>query len=205
MVADAAAGGRLEEHSRVEDPIGVERRLDAAHQRQPSGWLQLQKVGALLGADAVLSGDRPAQSRRLRIDRTQEQPPLLAVGLEHREVNVAVTGMAAAGNQRSVSGSNLSDRGEEERELGSRHHRVHDVVRPGRLGGPRHAPTGTDQRLRGMPRKHVSVQRTPLHEHYSEAVHIGLEASLVILLEHHEQVGQGVSWTVDGMPRSSPA
>src|SRR5947199_1465620 len=94
--------GSVEESARVENAVGVERDLDAAHELDLGRVLELEVVPLLLLAHAVLARDGTAQ-RHARL----EQPPqdlvaLLRIGLEDRQVDVAVAGVTAPGDQRLV-------------------------------------------------------------------------------------------------------
>ena len=79
--------------------MGIERRLDAAHELELHWVLQSGKVRQLGRADPVLTGDGPTEVDAGGQNVVDESVAHLGVGLEHRKVDVAVTGMAASHHQ----------------------------------------------------------------------------------------------------------
>jgi len=94
----------------AEDVVGVEGRLDALQECEPGRWLERQEVGTLGGADAVLAGDRAARLEARRQHGGDELGAAAPIGLEHREVHVAVTHVAAAGDEGLVGLGQRADR-----------------------------------------------------------------------------------------------
>ncbi len=127
---------RIEDRAGVEDAARVERRLDAAHQRELRRVLELGDVRLLLGADAVLARDRAAELHARGEHVADEVVPHVRVLLEHREVDVAVARVAAADDERAVPLRELRHRGHVLRDRRARHDHVEDVVGAGGLRGP---------------------------------------------------------------------
>ena len=78
-----------------EDPRGVEGPLDGAHELERHRILHLEEVGQLRRPDAVLARDGAPDGERQFEAGVHEGVPLLVVGLEDRDVDVAVADVAA--------------------------------------------------------------------------------------------------------------
>ena len=91
-----------EQPVRAEDPAGVEGPLDGPHELQGHRILHLEEVGQLRRADAVLARDGAPDGQRQLEARVHEGVAPLRVGLEDREVDVAVADVAAARDEGAV-------------------------------------------------------------------------------------------------------
>src|SRR5438876_5451815 len=94
--------GSVEQRSGVEDAVRIEGGLDSTHQRNLVRVLELEKVLLLLLADAVLGRDRAAHLHAGRDDRVHDPVTHLVVGLEHRQMDVAVARVSGRADQRRV-------------------------------------------------------------------------------------------------------
>ena len=71
----AQAPLQLEKLARIEDAVGIERRLDPAHQLDLQRAFEAQQLVALQLADAVLGGDRAAEAGNDIVHRRGHRPP----------------------------------------------------------------------------------------------------------------------------------
>src|SRR5918994_2620514 len=172
--------GSVEEGARVENAVRVERGLDAAHELDLGRVLELEVVALLFLAHTVLTRDGAAE-RHARLEQpAQHLVALLGVGLEHREVDVAVAGVTAPGDQRLIGLPELGDLGHELRYGGARNHDVDDVVGVVRLGDPERLLAGVDELHRGLGRQHVHVERAELGELLAEGLHVLVEPARLL-------------------------
>ena len=86
----------------------------------------------------------------------------LGVGLEDRQVHVAVAGVAAAGDQRAGGRGQLVDPAEVGGDGGPGDDHVDDVVGAGGLGRPERLLAGLDELGPGVGGQHVDVERAQL-------------------------------------------
>ena len=132
-----------------------------------------------------------AAERHARLEQpAQHLVALLGVGLEHREVHVAVAGVAAPGDQRPVRLPELGDLGHELGDGRARHDDVDDVVGVVRLRDPERLLARVDELHRGLRRQHVHVERAQLGELLAERLHVLVEPVRVLVLHHHDEVGE---------------
>ena len=85
-----------------EDARGVEGPFDGAHELQRHRILQLQEVGQLRRPDAVLARDGTPDAQGQLEAGVHEGVPPLVVGLEDRDVDVAVADVAAPRDEGAV-------------------------------------------------------------------------------------------------------
>src|SRR5690242_8997355 len=126
----------IEDGAGVEDAVRVEGGLDATHEGELRGRLELLHVPLLLRADAVLARDRAAELHPRREDVADQPTPRVPVGLEDGEVHVAVARVTAADDQRPALAGQLTDLRHVPGDRRARHHHVDDVVGTGCLRGP---------------------------------------------------------------------
>ena len=96
-------------------PSGSNAALIRRHERELGRILELEEVAALLGADAVLARDGAAERGAAVKTLRSTCSSALGVRLEHREVDVAVAGVAAADDDRAAV---LRDHGHLREKLG---------------------------------------------------------------------------------------
>ena len=187
--ADAGAGAST--CARVEDARGVERRLDPAHQLELDRVLELGERRQLGRADPVLAGDGTAQPDAGGQDVVDELASHRRVGLEHRQVDVAVPGVAAPDHQRSGGRGQVGHRRQEGGDGGPGHDHVDDVVGAGRLRRPEGLLPGRDQVVarRGRAARRRRGRRASASSPASASVSSS-SAVLVVALEDDHQVGE---------------
>ena len=130
----AQAPLQLEQLARIEDAVGIERRLDPAHQRDLQRALEAQQLVALQLADAVLGGDRAAEAGNDIVHRRGHRPPQRQIRrFVHagrlRDVVVHVAVAEVTEDDRPRAGAHARDgRVGGGEELGDARHRHRNVV-----------------------------------------------------------------------------
>ena len=187
---DRVGGLGGEDRPRVEDAAGVEGRLDPAHELELHRVLEIGVGGQLRRADPVLARDGAAEAHGRGQDVVEEPMADHGVGLEDREVDVAVADVPTADHQRAGRRGQLGDVGQVGRDRGPGHHRVDDVVGAGRLGRPERLLPGRDEVVAGVVGQHVDVERAELGELVGDRRGVLLDPVVVVVLEDDDQVGE---------------
>ena len=151
--------------------------------------LELEEVGLLLGADAVLARDRAAEVHAGG-EQLEHQLLRTRILLEHGEVHVAVTGVAAAGDPCAVASPMLATAAMNSG-IGAGHDDVDDVVGAVRLGDPERLLARVDQLRRRVRRQDVDVDGAELDEELGQRLDVLVEPVVVVALDADDEVGEG--------------
>ena len=132
----------------------------------------------------------PPAATRGGQDGADEGRSAVVVGLEDRQVDVAVADVPAAGHQRVVVGRQPGHRGEVVGDGRAGHDGVDDVVGAGGLGDEERLLPGRDQLRAGRWRQHVDVERAEPAEQGGDGLGVGVEPVVVRAFEDDDEVGE---------------
>ena len=133
LVPRGLAAVERKDLGRVQQPLGVEHRLDAhLHGEVGLGELDAHEV-ALLDADAVLAGEAAARGHAQLEDLVARLLGPLGLGrivgvVEDQRVQVAVAGVEDVGDAQAVPVADVRDGDQHLAQLAERDHAVHAVV-----------------------------------------------------------------------------
>ena len=126
-------------------PSGSNAALILRHERELGRVLERKEMTALVGADAMLAGNRATERGAGGEDLPKQLLEALGVGLKHGQVHVAVAGVATPHDHRPALLRNYGHLCQKLGDLRARDHGVDDLTGAGCLGGEEGALACFDQ------------------------------------------------------------
>ena len=166
--------------------IGVEGRLEASFEGK-AAWVGESLIGPkLFGSDPMLTGDLTTERKAGREELVEELVACGIVRFEDGKVDVAIPGMAAAGDERIAGLSDFRHGGEVRSDGGAGDHEIDDVRGSACLGDIEGSLSGLDEPNPRRGWKHEYLWGTKGLEHAAHHLNVSGESLLVIVFDHHD-------------------